>query len=204
MWVPSLLAVNPGGALPTGLVFSAFMLAMTLGGMLFGLLLPVFPGGAEGLCVFVYAVAALAMAVPIFCFDFWSVLICFLVLESMLGMFNSCGATLRSRYYPEALQSSVMSVFRLPLNLLVVVGTLLTSSANGVESLQFVFGVVVCMHVVAVLLQVSLLVSISKGNSGAAAGSVNSRGNRKSSNGARAQAKRMVATTSSSKMTKAE
>ena len=44
MWVPSLLAVNPGSeALPTGLVFSAFMLSMTLGGMLFGLLLPVFP-----------------------------------------------------------------------------------------------------------------------------------------------------------------
>ena len=47
------------------------MLAMTLGGMLFGILLPHFPGEAEGLCVFVYATAAVAMAVPIFYFDFW-------------------------------------------------------------------------------------------------------------------------------------
>lgn len=48
MWVPSLIKVNGTQSLPTGLVFSSFMLAMTFGGMLFGLLLPVFPGGAEG------------------------------------------------------------------------------------------------------------------------------------------------------------
>ena len=55
MWVPSLIKVNGTTSLPTGLVFSSFMLAMTFGGMLFSLLLPVFPGGAEGdvmtLCV---------------------------------------------------------------------------------------------------------------------------------------------------------
>ena len=46
---------------------------MTFGGMLFGLLLPIFPGGAEGLCVFVYVVAAMEMLVPVFRFVFWSV-----------------------------------------------------------------------------------------------------------------------------------
>lgn len=163
MWVPSLLAVSGtvGGSIPTGLVFSAFMLAMTLGGMLFVLLLPIFPGGAEGLCVLVYLVAALAMAVPLWRFDFWYMMVAFLVLEAMVGMFNSCGATLRSRYYPEGLQSSVMSVFRLPLNLLVVIGTRLTDRANEVASLQFVFGVVVAMHLVAMLLQLVLLVVVS-------------------------------------------
>ncbi len=184
MWVPSLLAVNTGAALPTGLVFSAFMLSMTLGGMLFGILLPVFPGGAEGLCVFVYATSALSMLVPVFRFDFWSILIAFLALESMLGMFNSCGATLRSRYYPEGLQSSIMSVFRLPLNLLVVLGTLLSNKANDVESLKYVFGIVVGMHVVATLLQVALLFSISSkqqkksksGTAGSRAGAVEAAG----------------------------
>lgn len=159
MWVPSLLAVTSevGSSLPTGLVFSAFMLAMTLGGMLFGLLLPVFPGGAEGLCVLVYLTAAAAMAVPLFYFNFWCVVVAFLVLEAMVGMFNSCGATLRSQYYPEGLQSSIMSVFRLPLNLLVVAGTKLADRASSVPSMQFVFAVVVAMHLVAVLLQCALL-----------------------------------------------
>lgn len=165
MWVPSLLAANAatGGSsssLPTGLVFSSFMLAMTLGGMLFGLLLPLFPGGAEGLCLFVYVTAAASMLIPCLVFDFWSILVAFLILESMLGMFNSCGATLRSQYYPEQIQSSVMSVFRLPLNLLVVCGTLLTNQARDVPALQQVFGVVVGMLVVASLLQVLLLLSI--------------------------------------------
>jgi hypothetical protein len=81
------------------------MLAMTIGGMASSILLPVFPGGAEGMCIFVYAVAAISMAVPIFKFEFWWILIAFLVLEAMVGMFNSCGATLRSRYYPEVLLS---------------------------------------------------------------------------------------------------
>ena len=163
MWVPSLLAVSSevGGVLPTGLVFSSFMLSMTLGGMLFSLLLPVFPGGAEGLCVLVYFVAALAMAVPLWRFEFWYVVVAFLVLEAMVGMFNSCGATLRSRYYPEGLQSSIMSVFRLPLNLIVVIGTRLTNNANSVPALQFVFGAVVCMHLVAMLLQVALWAKVS-------------------------------------------
>lgn len=161
MWVPSLLAVTEG-SLPTGLVFSAFMLAMTLGGMIFGMVLPIFPGGAEWMCVFVYLVAAAAMMVPIFFFDFWSVLISFLVLEAMVGMFNSCGGTLRSKYYPEEIQSSVMSVFRLPLNLLVVFGTKLTDSANSPELLKMVFAVLVGMHVIAFVLQISLCLGLKK------------------------------------------
>jgi len=155
MWVPSMLQVTEN--LPTGLVFSCFMLSMTLGGILFSLLLPIFPRGAEGLTIFVYLTAAAAMAVPIFKFEFWWVFISFLVLEAMVGMFNSCGAILRSQYYPEELQSSIMSVFRLPLNLLVVLGTKLTDEANTKSTLKYVFGVVVMMHLIAFSLQIALV-----------------------------------------------
>jgi len=78
--------------------------------------------GAESLGILIYAVAAVAMAVPTFDFSFVSVFVSFLVLEAMVGMFYSCGGILRSKYYPEAHQSSIMTVFRLPLNALVVVG----------------------------------------------------------------------------------
>lgn len=144
------------GSLPTGLVFASFMLSMSIGGMLFGLLLPIVPGGVETLCILVYLISALAMMVPILKFSFWWVYISFLVLEAMVGMFNSCGATLRSRYYPEHLQSTIMSVFRLPLNLLVVVGTLLTSNANNIVELQGVFKVLVGVHGVAMCLQMAM------------------------------------------------
>ncbi len=159
MWVPTLISVNPEGygSLPTGLVFSAFMLAMTIGGMLFAILLPIFPGGAEGLCVMVFIVAAGAMFTPIYYFDFWSMLYAFLVLEAMVGMFNSCGATLRARYYPDSMQSSIMSVFRLPLNILVVIGTNLANKASNESEMKSVFAVIVGMHLVAALFQLIAL-----------------------------------------------
>ena len=157
MWVPSLISVNTG-ALPTGLVFSCFMLAMTIGGKLFSLMLPVFSGGAEGLCVLVYLIAAFAMLVPLFCFEFWPLFSAFLALEAALGMFNSCGGTLRSKYYPDALQSSIISVFRLPLNLLVVAGTQLASVAGtDIPALKFVFAVVALMFAVALFFHCLLI-----------------------------------------------
>jgi MFS family permease len=161
MWVPSLLAASSSSSapLPTGLIFSSFMLSMTLGGMLFALLLPRFPGGAEALCCFVYLMAAGSMAAPLIFNDFFSVLISFLVLEAMVGMFGSCGATLRSRYYPEQHQSALMSVFRLPLNALVVVGTKLTDSVSDKGQMRVVFAVLVAMHLVAAVLQILLQLS---------------------------------------------
>jgi len=166
MWVPSMSKVLGSFALlPTGLVFSCFMLSMTIGGMLFPIFLRYSPRGAEGLCEFVYFVAAASMLVPMLTFDFSWVFCSFLVLEAMVGMFNSCGAMLRSRHYPEAQQSSIMSVFRLPLNLLVVVGTKLTPADDSdVSSYQFVFGVCVAMHLIAMILQTFLRALTSSPN----------------------------------------
>lgn len=158
MWVPTLLELIEGvhDTLPTGLVFSAFMLSMSAGGMLFTLLNPLVPGGSTTICSAVYILSALAMYVPIYHFEFWIVFIAFLLLESMLGMFNSCGATLRSIYYPEQIQSSIMSIFRFPLNLLVVIGTLLTNNSKDRQGIQLVYYYVVSMHLIAFALQLCL------------------------------------------------
>ena len=176
VWVPSLLTVvtldSDGNnssflgdflpatpdSIPVGLVFSAFMLAMTVGGMMFGLVLPFWPGGAEGLGVFIYMTSCIAMMVPIWTFEFWPLFCAFLVMESMVGMFNSCGATLRSHYYSDSLQSSIISLFRLPLNLFVVLGTTVASNAGGsVDKLQGVFKLIASFHFAAFVLQLALL-----------------------------------------------
>ena len=61
------------------------------------------------------------------------------------------------------MQSSIMSVFRLPLNLLVVIGTKLTDNTNNDKNaLKFVFVVLIGMHVIATLLQIMLQVSDNK------------------------------------------
>eukprot|EP00392_Amoebophrya_sp_AT5.2_P006166 g6176.t1 len=162
MWVPNMQLVAKTKALPYGLVFSCFMLSMTLGGALSGILIPYL--GAHAICLATYVTAALAMATPIFFYDFWPVFVCFLVLECVLGMFNAGGGLLRSQFYPEKMQSSLMNVFRIPLNLLVVLGTKLTSWAGGdVPSLQRVFGVVVCMHLTALVFQACLYYQVKTG-----------------------------------------
>ena len=69
------------------------------------------------------------------------------------------------RYYPESMHSSIMSVFRLPLNILVVIGTRLTDKAANPASLQAVFKVLVGMHAFAFLLQVALLWIASRSSS---------------------------------------
>ena len=149
----------PGGKVPTGLVMTCFMLAMTIGGSASALMQPMFLGGAKGLSVFIYAAAAIAMAVPTISFSFGPVFISMLVLEAMVGMFNACGATLRSKYYPEAQQSAMMSVFRIPLNALVVLGTHLSDEANDVDGIKRVFMVMMAMHAVAMALQMCLNVA---------------------------------------------
>jgi hypothetical protein len=55
-----------------------------------------------------------------------------------------------------------MSVFRLPLNLLVVMGTKFANRANDVKSLQFVFGMIVAMHLIATGLQLTLVMLSKK------------------------------------------
>ena len=163
LWVPSLLSAGDG-ILPTGLIFSCFMMSMTIGGIVFSRALSHLPLRAEFLCIIVYVISAGSMLVPVFTFQFWPVFISFIVLECMLGMFNSCGAQLRSRYYPDNLQSSIMSVFRLPLNLLVVLGTKLSERAStDIPALQRVFAVIASMHVAALFLQLLLYFRHSSG-----------------------------------------
>ena len=72
----------------------------------------------------------------------------------MVGMFNASSGSLRSIYYIESHQSSIISIFRIPLNLLVVFGTLLTSNNN--ISTQVVLTALCGLHILATVLQLGL------------------------------------------------
>jgi len=145
-WVPALQAVAGDESIPTGIVFSSFMLALTLGGQLSSLLGLWFTGTGTGTSTLAYLVAMLCMCVPIVKFEFHPVFAAFLVLEAMVGVFNSSGAVLRSVYYPEDMQSSIITFFRLPLNLLVVLGTTAANRAGSdIASLKNVFALMAGM-----------------------------------------------------------
>jgi len=140
MWVPTLLSCEPPGGLPTGCVFSALMIAITIGGILFPLLdlsvSRIVPKSksSEMTATLTYALAGLSMTIPAICLAlttsstmcFERVLGSFVIIEICVGLFNPIAGTLRSKYVPDALQGGILNIFRLPLNVLVVAGTYAT------------------------------------------------------------------------------
>lgn len=80
----------------------------------------------ETIATLVFVLAAVAIAIPVFSTDFTVVFCAFLAVETAVGMFFPCGGVLRSKYIPDELQGVAMNLARLPLNILVVVGTKLS------------------------------------------------------------------------------
>jgi len=158
MWVPTMLGALKGSPLPNGLVFASLMTCISLGGLLFSpsMLLGLVP--AEQLGVGCFLVGAAALAVPVFTNEVVPVLGAFLVFETCVGIFQPCGGVLRSKVIPDKLQGSVMNMFRIPLNTLVVVGTLLTDYYPA----RFVFGVITCWMLIGACLQIAVIGALSK------------------------------------------
>lgn len=159
MWVPTMLSVLKGSPLPTGLVFACMMTCISLGGILFSpsMLLSLAP--AEYLGVGCFVVGALALLVPVFTTDIVFVLGAFLVFETCVGIFQPCGGVLRSKVIPDHLQGSVMNMFRIPLNALVVLGTLLTDYYPA----RLVFGVITVWMLVGAGLQLAVIRALQDG-----------------------------------------
>ncbi|TYZ62617.1 hypothetical protein PybrP1_002377 [[Pythium] brassicae (nom. inval.)] len=131
LWYPTLEAVVPAAVLPSGLVFSSFMLCIAIGGKLFDQL-----GGRvrEELFVCVLCgVAVVALLVPTLTRSYAWILGAFFAFEVTIGAFSPCCATLRSRHFPAEGLSNTLGLFRLPTNVLVVLGT---GGANYLSSEQ--------------------------------------------------------------------
>lgn len=172
MWVPTLLDMNPPGGVPTGCVFSALMMAITIGGIVFQPLEHFFATkvttkakAAESSAVFAYILASLSMAVPAICLCCWApsvcfdrILISFVVIELCVGLSSPIAGMLRSKYVPDAYQGAIMNIFRLPLNAVVVAGT----HATDVMDHYKVYGIVSGLFLIAAVLQATLAMGAEK------------------------------------------
>mmetsp|Transcript_45777 Transcript_45777/g.111448 ORF Transcript_45777/g.111448 Transcript_45777/m.111448 type:complete len:499 (-) Transcript_45777:41-1537(-) len=163
-WVPTLALSVPGGKEGVmdfarfgpgqGWIFSAMMISISIGGELFSGLLKVTT--VERGSVVVFFLASVSMVVPMITSDFYTVLTSFLVLEACVGAFFGCMATMRSHFLPDSLQASVMNIFRVPLNVLVVTGARLTDTLSPSE----VFAVITAWFLLSALLQLMLVASV--------------------------------------------
>ncbi|TMW60742.1 hypothetical protein Poli38472_000784 [Pythium oligandrum] len=121
LWYPTLYVVVPDSNLPSGLVFSSFMLCISIGGKFYDMLSQRVK--EEHLASALCAVSGLMFVVPTVSNRFEWVFASFLVFEFCVGAFSPCCATLRSRYFPNDRLSTILSTFRFPTNVLVVLGT---------------------------------------------------------------------------------
>ena len=129
MWTPSLQSASSGDSnrLSFGLIFASFMLACMLGSQLFSLI------GSESkalnvcisLALLSHAVAAItATSNPQVCF------LAFLAFECSVGLYFPSMGTIKARVVPESIRAGVYSIFRVPLNAIVVITLLSNVSTN--------------------------------------------------------------------------
>ncbi|CDW52667.1 DUF791 and TFIID 20kDa domain containing protein [Trichuris trichiura] len=107
--------------LPHGLIFACFMLAIMIGSCIFSLLSR-HRLRPESFLRFVLAASAFALTIPVLLSaPLMVTFIGFLVFEICVGIFWPACAYMRGIYVPEKARSTVMNLFRIPLNMVVIV-----------------------------------------------------------------------------------
>ena len=120
MWTPVLEAIVPKGeVLPHGLVFACFMVCMMIGSNMFKSLLKF--GPPEDILRYTFVASIIALLVPAFSQNENVVMFSFCVFEAMCGVYFPGIGVLRSQYLPEETRATIMNLFRIGLNLIVVV-----------------------------------------------------------------------------------
>jgi len=138
VWTPSLERRSPR-PLSHGLVFSLFMLCKMVGSQGFSLVSHAVP---PRVCLtVVFSGSAIAMAVPLVTSSYEALLFAFCGFECLLGVYWPAIALLRAAEISDGQRSSMMAVFRVLLNALVI-GVLLLV---GALSEPFIFALAAAM-----------------------------------------------------------
>eukprot|EP00753_Platysulcus_tardus_P009338 PLAT1992.1.p1 GENE.PLAT1992.1~~PLAT1992.1.p1 ORF type:complete len:432 (-),score=190.58 PLAT1992.1:45-1340(-) len=132
LWTPAL--ERHSHHIPHGLIFSSFMLCTMLGSYAFKLAKERLPIASAARYLFV--AASLALSVPVATESHYHVLLSFCMFELCCGMFYPSVGKMRAELIPDDLRATVMNVFRVPLNLLVVL-MLETISLLSIQSIFF-------------------------------------------------------------------
>jgi hypothetical protein len=157
MWTPALESSQKlengtsTASLPHGVVFAMFMVCIMIGSKLFEIITSGDKRPVEDIARWIFVVSGCALAVPIVFVDWHHAqLVAFCLFEVCCGLYFPSAGTMRSKYIPEEVRSTVMNVFRIGLNLIVVLT--LVNIDGLAQSTVFLFTVVlltlaiVCQH----------------------------------------------------------
>jgi len=112
-----------------GLTFASFMVCIMLGSTIYGLLRERM--NVETMYTGMLAVSTLTFFVIYFMRDGYVIFFAFMVFELMCGLHFTLIGMLRGKYIPEECRSAVMNLFRVPLNVLVVLVLIFIESFNN-------------------------------------------------------------------------
>ena len=115
-WTPCLSSVDQRQQIPIGLVFSCFMASLMVGGVL----TETIPIGTSPLIAHLVSVGAMILA-AVTHDNKLIVFLAFVVFEGVAGLYFGAHGTLRSAHIEETSRSAVMNMFRVPLNIFVIV-----------------------------------------------------------------------------------
>ena len=118
MWTPALSSTSRS-PIYHGWVFASFMISVLIGSSLFQYLLSM-SMRVERVALYMFVIAAASLLLPAFTENHTVRLASFCVFEACVGMFWPSLGFMRSRYVPEEVRATVMNIFRIPLNMIVV------------------------------------------------------------------------------------
>eukprot|EP01065_Artemidia_motanka_P019677 TRINITY_DN23465_c0_g1_i1.p1 TRINITY_DN23465_c0_g1~~TRINITY_DN23465_c0_g1_i1.p1 ORF type:complete len:577 (+),score=142.11 TRINITY_DN23465_c0_g1_i1:80-1810(+) len=154
MWTPALDPLDKG-EIPHGLIFACFTVSLCVGATVFDAATAQ-QQRPEALLGYVYLVSAATMSVPALAPSGGSGramrVASFCVFEACVGVFWPSIGLLRSRLLPEEVRATLINVFRLPLNLVVVA----LLAASGKVRAEAVLGACAVLHGVCAVLNLSL------------------------------------------------
>jgi len=125
-WTPALSAGSKTTP-PFGLIFSIFMIACMGGSSLFSIAIKRISAGK--ILSYVFLVASIALALPLFTTGLEATLVSFLLFEACVGIYWPAMGTVRSQVVPEETRATIYNIFRVPLNA-IVLGVLLNQMST--------------------------------------------------------------------------
>ena len=129
VWTPVLEKRYRGfGAVPYGMVFSTFMVCKMIGSQVFQKFGDRIT--AEKALRLTLMGSAVSFFITVVIPSYWITLFAFCVFEFGLGIYWPTMSVLRAKYVPNKMRSTMTSVFRIPLNVLVVVSLLVAGEAS--------------------------------------------------------------------------
>eukprot|EP00742_Colponemidia_sp_Colp-10_P000612 GILJ01000670.1.p1 GENE.GILJ01000670.1~~GILJ01000670.1.p1 ORF type:complete len:467 (-),score=77.70 GILJ01000670.1:169-1533(-) len=152
MWTPALeTASGVAVEIPHGVIFACFMVCLMVGSTLFKDLLRLMP--VERALHVVLLCSILSFTVTLISTSTFVTLTAFFLFEVCCGLYFPAMGTIRSRVLPEDVRSTLMNIFRVPLNLIVV---LMLKNIETFTHKQ-VFSLCTVLLVVALVLQQRLI-----------------------------------------------